>query len=63
MLKRKISIRLDETLYAALIDRAGNNGYLSDHVRMALLLYLWHGLGAAEHRQEESGRPCGRHRS
>lgn len=53
MLRRKISIRLDEALYAALIDRAGNNGYISDHVRMALLLYLWEGLGAAEKRQKD----------
>lgn len=53
MLRRKISIRLDDALYAALLDRAGNNGYISDHVRMALLLYLWNGLGAVEQREKE----------
>ena len=63
MLRHKISIRLDDALYAALLDRAGNNGYISDHVRMALLLYLWDGLGAVAQRQEDSGRPCGRNRS
>lgn len=63
MLRHKISIRLDDALYAALLDRAGNNGYISDHVRMALLLYLWDGLGAGAQRQEDSGRPCGRNRS
>lgn len=53
MLRRKISIRLDDALYAALLDRAGNNGYISDHVRMALLLYLWSGLGAAERQKKD----------